>query len=124
MSRIPIDATDWVRDLERRSRHEARRPAPRSAVELLGPGFGPRAIEVADWNSDTASYNGYFWSKPTAVNGPSAAYWMGQTISNADQQGFQQVTQFMGGASPPARRIRTFAPNVGGRRVYSAWVAM
>jgi hypothetical protein len=117
---IDIDASDWMRSLEKRVLHEERRPSVRSAADLLGPGFAPYAVLTADWNSEEAARQGFWWSEVGALNSPdSAKSWIGCVTVNVDGSGNQEVME-NGPGSPPLRRVRTFRMQ-GGIRVYSAW---
>lgn len=118
---IDIDAYAWMRTQEKKAMHAARRGQIRTATDILGPGFGPRAVETTDWNSDECSFNGFFWSAPGAANAPATAYWTGLTISNGDETGYQEVRHTLGAPIRPGKWVRTFSQGTGGVRAYSAW---
>jgi len=59
-----IDTDDWMRRIEKRLMHEERRPQIRTASDLMGPGLGPKAVQLFDWNDDITLFNGFFWSEP------------------------------------------------------------
>jgi len=120
---IDVDANDWMRGVEKRVLHEERRPQVRSASDLLGPGFAPYATPINDWNTDTAAFNGYFWTPVGALNSPDGArQWIGTTVAYSDGSGVQEVSEKGFAGSPPDRYIRTFRTQ-GGIRVYSAWAS-
>lgn len=109
----------YMRHQEKRIMAEQRRPIVRKASDILGPGFGPLATELSDWNSDEAAFNGYFWSAAsTTSNAPdTTSVWMGICVSNG-LFGWQQVL-----AVDPAFPVyvtRTWAL-VAGVRVYEVW---
>lgn len=118
-----ITMNDWMRDMEKRILHEERRPQIRTASDLLGPGFGPYAIRVLDWNDDVTGFDGFFWADTGSRNSPDPAKaWMGQTVANSDGSGYQLVTDYGSTAVPPPRFIRTFTSPAGGARVFTAWM--
>lgn len=80
---VPQTMDDWMRSQEKRTMHEERRPRVATAQDLLGPGFGPRATRISDWNVEEARFNGFFWSTGDALNTPAANYmaWMGLAIT-------------------------------------------
>ena len=65
--RTNITFKDWMRDIEKRILNEERRPIIRAASDLMGPGAGPYAIETLDWNADETTFNGWFYSRPGAL---------------------------------------------------------
>ena len=77
---------DWMRGQEKRVMREERRPRISSASDLLGPGFGPTATELTDWNAEEARFNGFFYSAGDAENVPLPGYywWMGLAISTGN----------------------------------------
>lgn len=110
---------DWMRQQEKRVLHQERRPSAASASDLLGPGFGPTAVELVDWNSDEAAFNGFFWSGPGAINSPDPnAYWLGTIISQDQLFGVQQIVERTG----TRKYIRRFS-GLGGSTVrsYTPW---
>jgi hypothetical protein len=107
--RIPQNADDWMRDLERRLTHLERRPAVSTAAEILGPAIGPQARQVLDWNSDEACFNGWLWSDETALNVPSLGIWIGMVITTSAGHGIQQVWSHEHSGFPtPVHYIRTY----------------
>jgi hypothetical protein len=125
-NRIPIDGRDWMRDVEKRVLHEERRPTIRTASDLMGPGLGPYAVEVMDWNGPETAFNGFYYSEPGAINSPdSTKYWMGFTEGNTSGYGLQRLYQATPDgtiAVPPASYIRSFWP--GFQRQFSNWGSM
>jgi hypothetical protein len=81
----PVNVTmnDWMRSQEKRVMHEERRPRVTTAADILGPGFGPTATPLLDWNAEEARFNGFFYSEGDATNAPhdDAMLWMGTVIS-------------------------------------------
>lgn len=114
---------DWMRDSERRTGAQERRPAPRTAAALLGPGIAPTAVPVADWNDDVTSFNGMFYSQPGAANTPDSAHaWIGWSLADSNGSGIQRVQRYgadVGGSA----MIRGFTSTYGSTRVFTAWTA-
>lgn len=86
-----IDMGDWMRQQEKRTMREERRPHVTKASDIMGPGIAPRAVVITDWNSETArSFNGFFYSAIGADNSPDdTKAWLGLTLSTGDH--IQQV---------------------------------
>lgn len=115
--RIPQDFETQQRHLEKRLMNEERRPAVTRASDLLGPGAGPYAVQVFDWNSDDAAFVGVYYSSPDEgqSNSPDdAKHWIGETFGTAGGYGFQRATEVY--TQPPG----TPSPNVQIRHFYSA----
>lgn len=124
--RVQITGEDYLRQQEKRLLHEERRPIIRQASDLLGPGAGPYAIMLQDWNAPEANFVGVFWSEANnVVNSPDdTLYWMGRTMGTSEGFGIQQVWEHRDDADPDGH-IRSFirrfyAP--GGAAQYSSWV--
>lgn len=117
------DMDGWMRDKERRTTRQERRPAPRTAQELLGPGIGPSAILVADWNDDVTTFNGMFYSQVGAINTPDPTHaWIGLSLVDADGNGLQRVQRYGADVGGSVMK-RGFSSPTGSTRVYTAWVA-
>lgn len=111
-----------MRSLEKRVLHEERRPQIRTAADLLGPGFGPYAVQISDWNAEETTFNGLWWSEAGALNSPDPAkQWMGNSEGNSDGTGTEHVVEVgPAAATPPAEYTRGFTSVAGGRS-YAAW---
>lgn len=112
-----------LRDHSKRVTHLERRRQITSADELLGPGFGPAALQVMDWNSEEASFNGYFFSEVGAINSPNTMKaWIGFTITtggdDTNERGLQRVWSYMD--SHLREYTRTWVLGTTGR-LYGAW---
>lgn len=119
----PTNAGDYFRQIDKQMDRQERRPSLRQASDILGPGFGPYAQQVVDWNSDTAAFTGFFYSEPGAVNSPDALVWhIGQVISIPGGFGIQRVWQFHETDWPLPIWERRFNNFSGSGRTYSAWV--
>jgi hypothetical protein len=115
---------DWMRNIEKRLMREERRPQVRDASDLVGPGVGPYARPVEDWNFDP-QVNGWFYSEAfTVSNSPDDTLpWMGFVEASPYGEGMQQVWQFKDyDAPPPDFYMRTFLTNDDGSRDFSPWV--
>jgi hypothetical protein len=128
MGRFNTSGGDLMRDLQKRIMHDQRRPAVTSAKDLLGPGFGPYVVEIFDWDQDSATYNGLWYSQPGATNSPlNDNYWMGMTEGTSNGFGLQWATRYRVDSGPwsPDMYVRRFYTPVDGvRRSYSNWVAV
>lgn len=122
MATITIDAADWMRDKEKRLAHEEARPQIKDASDLMGPGLAATAIQVQDWSSDEAAFNGLLFSQPTAANSPDTArWWIGTVIATPDGFGTQTVREFRGALQPTDRYVREFS-TAADVRSYGPWV--
>lgn len=123
MSRPIVNHSDWMRSQERRTSQQERRPAPRTAQELLGPGIGPSAVLVNDWNDEITAFNGMFYSTPGAFNTPDNTHgWIGWVLVDADGTGLQRVHRYgsdIGGTA----QVRGFTTPASGTRVFTAWTS-
>lgn len=121
--RQALTFNDWQHDLEKRQLSQERRPVIRSAADLMGPGLGPTAVQLVDWNDDATAFNGLYFSEPGALNGPdSTSYWMGTVEVTEDGVGFQRVRRYIvSGDDVLEEWGRVFADPGTGARDYSAW---
>lgn len=118
-NRPVVGADDWMRSVEKRVGAEERRPRIVKASDLLGPGFGPYAVELADWNSSTARLNG-LWVSSDAANAPTdTGVYAGLTVCAQEGHGMQLAASHDGDqAVLYARQVHTHeaqAPS------YSVW---
>lgn len=124
-----VTSTDWVQQLEKRLLNEERRPQIAAASDLLGPGAGPYAVQIWDWNSDEGAFNGIFFSDPSdgQINSPDdVKHWLGETFGTDDGNGFQRLTVYrtepIGGTGDwTVYRRRFYLPPDGEVRVYGPW---
>ena len=126
--RNPETMSDWMNQRLKREMHEARRPQVRRASDLLGPGFGPFAIQTRDWNADEVAFNGFFFSDDdgTVLHSPDPAMiWLGLVIAANRGHGVQQLFgHTMPIGDPPMRFIRTFHASITGLRTYAPWTEL
>lgn len=128
--------TAWSNTRKRLMRQE-RRPSVTGASQILGPGAGPFAILINDWNAEEATFTGIFYSEPGAVNGPDdllslagTYYWMGETFGaeseDGERYGFQRLTRYRlvgdGGGSWDEYRRRYYPQ--GDLFAYTTWTAV
>jgi hypothetical protein len=131
--RIPTGFDDSWNNLMKRVIRLERRPAITNATQILGPGAGPYAVLLNDWNDEVATFNGTFYSEPGAMNAPDAEgdpigtpstmYWLGETLGTEDKYGFQRLTRFRLDPDGPGswdEYRRRFYPT-GDMYSYSAW---
>ena len=110
MARIPTGAEDYFRNLEKRLSRLERRPVPMEASDLLGPGITSRAVQIMDWDSSDAIYNGFFHTEVGGINTPDPMLsWTGQVIAKDDGTGMQQVWNTDGPET--LYWMRTYAPD-------------
>lgn len=127
--RTLITTEDWMRDMEKRTLHDYRRPQIRTASDLMGPGLGPRAIELRDWNDEATTFNGFFYSTPGAQNTPDTTrYWMGYVVANEFGAGYMLVYEYALDPTVATVPVRTYLRNFqtipGSLRSFGAWVPM
>lgn len=97
--RIPINFADSFHQQQKRMMRQERRPTVTDATQLLGPGAGPFAVQVEDWNDEAATFVGVFYSEPGAFNQPTGMdhYWIGETFGyvnlDGERWGFQRITR-------------------------------
>lgn len=114
-----VDFNDWMRDQERRTIGQERRPAINTASDLLGPGIAPMAVFISDWNDDVTAFNGFFASDVGAINSPNPALaWIGYSLVDANGSGYQRVFSY---SMVEGSTSRTFTSPDGTTRIYSAW---
>lgn len=121
-----IDAEEFFRQQEARLAWEERRPQVTRAADLLGPGLGPRAIEITDFDSELASFNGFYYAAPGALNSPNdTKWWMGYTISPRTEGvgGIQVFWTFRAVDSPHSEVMRGFETSItaSGAHTYGPW---
>lgn len=119
-----VDLDDWMRNVEKRLMREERRPSFRSAADLVGPGIGPYARQVTDWDFDGPLVNGWYYADEfESVNSPDDTLaWMGYMEASPFGEGMQQVWQYKNGDIPPVSYIRTFTTVDDGTRDFTTWV--
>lgn len=122
----PESMGEWMNQRVKREMHEARRPVIRRASDLLGPGFGPYAIEVRDWNSEETTFNGFYFSEPGALHSPDFdLIWLGLCIGTPIGHGVQQLfSHAISGDVPPERYIRSFHTHGTETPIFSAWTEL
>lgn len=139
--RIPTTFDDSWNNSQKRLMHLERRPSITSAAQILGPGSGPFAVLINDWDEEEATFTGVFCSAPGAMHAPdtegdppdtpSTMYWIGETFGcegdDGERYGFQRLTRYHvtadAAGDPPvswAEHRRRFFPQ-GDRFAYTAW---
>lgn len=120
---IATNAQEYLRGQEKRLGSEERRPIVRKASDILGPGFGPYAIETFDWNSIETAFNGFWFSQAGAANAPDAIHdWVGHTIGRVEGAGIQVANTYRAVDWPTTTARRAFDTLSGGGRQYTDWV--
>lgn len=126
----PTEFSQWMRGVNRRLTTLETRPTATSALDLLGPGIDSTAMLVADWNDDTAFYNGMYYSEIGVLNGPDLIHrWVGTTTIDSTGSGYQLLvavpatTDSAGtiAAWTHLRKHRIFNTPSTATRVYSSW---
>jgi hypothetical protein len=106
--RIPQDAGDLVRNLQRRIGALERRGGVSNIKQYLGFGIAPHARRIMNWNDVNIFNNGWYFSDPDALNSPDGTkMWVGQVIATHSGPGIQMVWEH-GGVGAPANYIRQF----------------
>lgn len=119
--RTPQNMNDWMRQIERRLLRQEKRPTIRNAADLMGPGIGPRAVMIRDWNSTEPTFNGFWVSPPGSLNTPDTnEWWTGISISSDGEYGIQVVWQYRAAVWPGDMMMRKFYAQ-GTTRGYSSW---
>jgi hypothetical protein len=108
--RIPQDAGDTVRDLQRRLIAQERRPGVPNVRQYIGNGIGPQARHIIDWNDVNIFQNGWYYSDELSINGPDQeSAWIGQVIVAKGGHGIMEVWQHSGSlTAEPMRFTRSF----------------
>lgn len=121
-SPIPTDIRQWMQRIEKIVGHEQRRPRVTKASDLLGPGFDAYAVEIRDWNSETARFNGFFYSPETAVNAPEPGMkFLGVVIGNREGHALQMVWTHSMGAASEQGYTRSMHTHANQMPVFTAW---
>lgn len=114
---------DWMRQQEKRTMREERRPRVTRPSDLLGPGIAPTAVEINDWSGPETAFNGFYYSKPGALHSPdSAKWWIGESVTQEGTYGFQRVTDYRSDTGA-LTMLRTFKL-VGDTRLFSPWAVV
>lgn len=123
---IPVTLEDTLRQGRKRASMEQRRPVARRLSDLAGPGFGPVASRISDFNDPVATYNGYFSTAPLAENRPmpgslldAESTYIMHVIADAEYGGVQTVTRMRDGLS--WRRIFRRNPGDPETITWTAW---
>lgn len=134
MSAPIVGFESWMRAMERRMSTQERRVQISTASDLMGPGVGPNATEISDWNNEVIAFNGFYFSAPGSINSPDPAEaWMGFSIADPDGVGYQRVTIYRDPQSegmtnlypawPGVTMVRAFWITDGSTRSYSEWAS-
>lgn len=121
--RTPIDGQDYFGAQKKRLNMAERRPAPRRASDLVGPGIDAHAIRITNFNAPLATFNGYYSATSDALEAPpETSSWVVAVSSDAELGGVQVATAL---ATNVAYR-RTFIRNVfdPDALVWTAWVVV
>ena len=119
--RIIDNADIYLRDLEKGITRQQRRPNITKASDLMGPGLGPRAVQINNWRGEETMFNGFYYSAPGAIDAPdTTSWWMGETICQLEGYGIQRVYDYRGTSSPMTVKTRRIGLS-GGLRVFGAW---
>lgn len=104
-----VDAGGYFTAQKKRLAMLERRPGAVQLASLLGPGIGPQATRLVDFNDEAALFNGFFSAAPGTPNAPNATgAFIGYVVSDAVLGGVQMFTAIATGVT----YRRTFARNV------------
>lgn len=88
--RTEVDAVDYFGHQQKKVNLADRRPVIRRPADLVGPGIGPNAITITDFNDLLATFNGYYAAEPGAQNAPTDDQsFTGFTVSEGAMGGTQ-----------------------------------
>jgi hypothetical protein len=110
---------DWMRSMEKRVGSQERRQEVRKASDLLGPGLGPYAVALDDWNSPAARFNG-LWFSVDAVNAPTpTGTYLGSTVATQEGAALQEAVRHDG----PRTEVwlRHVTSRISGVPLYGSW---
>lgn len=106
--RVPIDAGDYFGHRQKKLDLADRRPVPRKAADIVGPGIDSGAVRVTNWNDLLALFNGYYSSLRGALNAPTTTEdFIGYTSMDEVLGGVQTLTSL----TNDSRYSRTFYRN-------------
>lgn len=118
--RIETDAEDYLGHQKKKLEIADRRPVPRRADELVGPGIASTAIRITDFNNLLAQFNGFFSAKGDAASRPPVDQnYVGTVISDAELGGVQEFYGMSNGLL--YRRIFTRNPGDTSTVSWGAW---
>lgn len=119
--RIATTFPDKYRQLEKAVMRDGQRAQPRHAADFMGPVFGPKAVEIRDWNDEAARFNGIVWSPGTALNVPDdTRSWIGRIMGTPDGFGIQEAYTLYEEAETLDIYIRQFYTPVA-ETFFTAW---
>lgn len=116
----PHDGAELLGQMSRQIDLQDRRTRIPNAAQILGPGLGPRATLLADWNAEETTFNGIFYSDVGSLNSPNPAkQWIGLVQATAVGDGTMQLMEM--DVADPEEWVRTFTANPSGSRTFTAW---
>lgn len=117
------DFPQWMRDVVRDIAELKRRSKP-TAAAVLGPGLGPWATLLNDWNDEVTLYNGIFYCDVNSQNSPDEdVRWIGTVMATPDGDGVMEVAA-LDSVGLPARHMRSFTTDAAGGRSFTAWAVV
>lgn len=120
---IPTDAAAYLSQRKRRGEIEQRDPGYEPFKQEIGPGIRSSAISVDDWSDLLATYNGYYSSRPGALNAPNAVQaFVGETIMDAQLGGVQTLKPLVPGGTLSYRRAFNRSPGDVSSILWGPWV--
>lgn len=118
--RTEVDAEDYFGHQKKKLDIADRRPLIRRASDLVGPGIGPHARPLTNFNDILATFNGYYASEQGAENTPpGAGPFVGSVVSDSSNGGTQTFTDLDSGIEH--RRIFRRNPSDPSRVEWSFW---
>lgn len=122
--RTETDALDYFGNQRKQLQVADRRPVIRQASDLVGPAINASAVRITDFNSELATFNGYFSALTTAVNRPEiqsgvTLSFIGTTSMDSELGGVQKFVRLPDGME----FLRTFRRNPSNPNTiyWSAW---
>lgn len=103
--RTEVTGLDYLTHQKKKLSVADRRPLIRKPSDIVGPGIGPSATRVTDWNDVLATFNGFFSSAAGATNAPEATLpYVGFVVSDSTLGGAQEL--FALTTDPSEKRYR------------------
>ena len=93
---IPEDGEAYFRREQKRTDSQSLRPAPRTPMDLVGPGFARETTRVDNFSDPLALNNGFFSAAPGAYDAPNDTHpFVFSTIGDSLLGGFQDATSLV-----------------------------
>lgn len=96
--RFETDAVDYFGNQKKKLDVADRRPVVRRAADLVGPGIGPEAVRLPDFDGQLASLNGLYSAEANTPNAPVLnERFVGYVVADSELGGVQVFTSLVTG---------------------------